>query len=163
LATTRPVTVAVTTTSDNVFAYADALKMKAQFKKLQQANVLWVIHPGVWPDIGVFEVSAGSGGVWQANLQSPLGSNLLGYPIVESEHMPQANGDDVILGDFSAYVLFEREELAIAFSEHAAFTTDKGVWRFTARFDGQPWLKSSITLADPTGTYTVSPFLYHDD
>jgi len=154
--------VASTTTTDNVFAYADALKMKSRFKKIGGAPI-WVIHPGVWPDIGVFEVTSGSGGVFQANLQGALGSNLLGYPIVESEHMPQANGDDVILGDFSAYVMFEREELTIAYSEHAAFVNDKGTWRFTSRFDGQPWLKSAITLADPTGSYTVSPFVYHDD
>src|SRR5512139_2008034 len=154
--------VASATTADNVFAYADSLKMRSRFKRVG-GQPCWVIHPGVWPDIGVFEVSSGSGGVFQANLQGALGQNLLGYPIFESEHMPQANGDDVILADMKGYCLFEKEELSIAFSEHAAFTSDKGTWRFTARFDGQPWLKSTITLADPQGSYTVSPFVYHDD
>jgi hypothetical protein len=53
--------------------------------------------------------------------------------------------------------------MAVAFSEHAAFTTDKGTWRFTKRLDGQPWLSGAITLADPQGSYTVSPFVYHND
>jgi len=154
--------IAVTTATNNVFAYADSLSMRSRFKKVGGKPV-WVIHPGVWPDIGVFEVSTGSGGVFQANLQTALGQNLLGYPILESEHMPQDDNDDALLADFKGYVLFEREELSIAFSEHAAFTTDKGTWRFTARFDGQPWLKDVITLADPQGSYTVSPFVFHDD
>jgi HK97 family phage major capsid protein len=155
-------TIAATTAADNAFAYVDALTMRSRFKRVG-GEPCWVIHPGLWPDIGKFEVSAGSGGVWQANLQTGLGSTLLGYPIFESEHMPQDDYDDALLADMKGYVLFEKEELSIAFSEHAAFTSDKGTWRFTARFDGQPWLKSTITLADPQGSYTVSPFVYHDD
>lgn len=155
-------TIASTTTGDNAFVYADALKMKSRFKKVG-GEPCWIIHPGLWPDIGVFEVSTGSGGVFQANIQNSLGQVLLGYPIFESEHMPQDDYDDAILADLKGYCLFEKEELSIAFSEHAAFTSDKGTWRFTSRFDGQPWLKSYITLADPQGSYTVSPFVYHDD
>ena len=71
--------------------------------------------------------------------------------------------DDVILGDFAAYLIFDNQGLEIAYSEHARFTTDEGAWRFTKRLDGQPWLSEAITLADPGGAYTVSPFLYHND
>lgn len=154
--------VAVTTASDNTFAYADALAMLARFKSIGGAPV-WIIHPSVWPDIGKFEVSSGSGGVWQANIAAGQMQTLLGYPIIVSEHMPQANGDDVILADLSAYLWFDREAMTVAFSEHAAFTSDKGTWRFTQRVDGKPWLANAITLADPTGSYTVSTFVYHDD
>lgn len=155
-------TVGVTTATNDVFAYADALAMLARFKSVGGAPV-WIIHPSVWPDIGKFEVSTGSGGVWQANLAAGQPQTLLGYPIIVSEHMPQANGDDVILADLSAYLWFDREALTVAFSEHAAFTADKGTWRFTQRVDGMPWLVAPITLADPTGSYTVSTFVYHDD
>ena len=80
------------------------------------------------------------------------------------EHSPQANNaGDVILADLSAYLLFRREALSIAFSDHYGFVNDMGTWRFTARTDGKPWLKNAITLADPTGSYTVSPFVYHND
>ena len=156
-----PSVIGVTTATDNVFALADALSMRSRFKSVGGSPV-WIIHPGIWPDIGVFETSAG-GGVWMANQAASMPSSLLGYPILESEHMPAPNTDDVILADLSAYVLFERQALSIAFSEHAAFTTDKGTWRFTVRNDGQPWLKSAITLADPGGSFTVSPFVYHND
>ncbi len=154
--------VSVTVDTDNTFAWADAVEMFSRFKSVGGSPV-WVIHPGIWPDIGIFESSNG-GGVFQANMQAAMGNNILGYPILQSEHLPQDdNAGCVLLADFSGYLLFERSGISIAFSEHAAFTTDKGVWRFTQRLDGQPWLKSAITLADPQGSYTVSPFVYLND
>lgn len=153
--------IGVTTASDNVFAWADATNMVSRFKSMGGQPV-WVIHPSIWPDIGNFETSNG-GGVWQANMQGGLGTSLLGYPILVSEHMPQANGDAVLLADLSAYILFERQMLSVAYSEHAAFTSGKGTWRFDYRLDGMPWLTGAITLADPTGSFTVSPFVYHND
>lgn len=149
-----PCTVGVTTNADGVFAWVDAMNMLSRFKPIS-GNVRWVMHQGVIPDL------AASGFV-TGNIPRSLVDLGFGAPIY-SEHMPQANGDDVLLADFGAYLSFERQSLAIAYSEHAAFTTDRGVWRFTERLDGQPWLKSAITLADPTGSYTVSPFVFHDD
>lgn len=154
-------TIGVTTATDNAFAYADALAMRARFQTTG-GQPAWIIHPGVWPDIGIFEIGTG-GGVWQANARDEMAERLLGYPILESEHMPQDDNDDVILADLSAYLIFDRAQMSVAFSEHAAFTTDKGTWRFRKRLDGQPWLRSTITLADPQGSYTVSPFVYHND
>ena len=160
---TASAAIGITPATNNVFAYADALTMRSRFKRVG-GKPMWVIHPGVWPDIGIFEVSAGSGGVFQANLAAALNQNILGWPINESEHSPQDdNAGNVILADFSAYLLFERGGLVIAFSEHAGFTNDQSYWRITDRFDGQPWLRSAITLADPQGSYTTSPFVYHND
>ena len=48
-------------------------------------------------------------------------------------------------------------------SQLFGFLTDQGTWRFTVRQDGKPWLQKPITLADPTGSYTVSPFVNHND
>ena len=104
------------------------------------------------------------GGVYVANMQEKLEQTLLGYPILESEHLPQDDtSGDAILADLSAYIIFDRVQMSVAYSEHAAFTTDKGTWRFVKRLDGQPWMSAAITLADPTGSYTVSPFVYHHD
>ena len=149
-----PCAVGVTTNADNTFAWVDAMGMLARFKQVT-SNVRWVMHQSVIPDLA-------AAGFVTGNIPRSLVDLGFGPPIY-SEHMNQANGDDVGLFDFGCYLMFERQSLAIAFSEHAAFTSDKGTWRFTERLDGQPWLKSSITLADPQGSYTVSPFVYHDD
>lgn len=158
--------IGVTPATNNEFDWADVLTMRSRFKKVMGPDGVWIIHPSIWPDIGTLEVSAGSGGVFAATAQFQGGITsvpLLGMPILESEHLPQANSTAVILADLKSYALFEKGELSIAFSEHAAFTADKGTWRFTERMDGKPWLINAITLADPTGSYTVSPFVYHND
>jgi HK97 family phage major capsid protein len=158
-----PVAVGITTATNEVFAYADALNMWARFKAFGGGEPVWIMHPSVLPDLGVFAVASGSPVVWAGNLANGQPNTLLGYPIILSEHMPQANGDDVLLADLSAYVMFERQGLTVAYSEHASFAKDAGVWRFTVRNDGQPWYQGAITLADPTGSYTLSPFIYHND
>lgn len=148
--------------SNNLFAYIDALTMLSRFKSAG-GNPVWIIHPSIWPDIGRFEVGTG-GAVYQSNVQAGLGAPLLGAPILQSEHLPQADSSGcVILADLNAYLFFLRSQLSIAYSEHAAFTADKGTWRFTQRNDGKPWLKNAITLADPQGSYTVSPFIFLND
>lgn len=155
--------ISVTTASDNVFAYADALAMLSRFKPVG-GQPAWLIHPGIIPDIGIFEVGTG-GAVYQANVSAPLGGlPLLGYPIIMSEHLPQANNSgDVILADLSAYVLFNLGGMYVDFSEHAFFTTGQSAWRFGQRIDGKSQLQNVITLADPQGSYTVSPFVKHHD
>jgi len=158
-----PATIVVNAAAASTFAYVDALTARSRFKNVTGGQPSWLIHPGYWPDIGVFEVSAGSGGVFQANLGAALNQDILGWPIIESEHLPQDDNGGVILADLGAYVLFERGGLAIAFSEHAGFSEDQGIWRFVDRIDGMPWMKGAITLADPQGSYTVSPFVQVND
>ena len=151
--------IGITPASNNAFGEADALSMMSRFKPLGGAPA-WLMHPGIIPDFNNFTASNVDMVDWTAALRGAL----LGYPIIYSEHLPQDdNAGGVILADLSAYLLFERMGLAIAFSEHAAFKTDKGTWRFLMRLDGQPWLSAAITLADPQGSYTVSPFVYHND
>lgn len=156
--------ISFTTITNNTFALADALGMMARFKPYLSQGA-WFMHPGVIPDLGVFEVGTG-GGVWLMDQKNDpvVGSPLLGRPVFFSEHLPQDdNSGDVVLADMKAYLLFQSQALQIAFSEHVAFKEDQGTWRFTQRMDGTPWLKGAITLADPQGSYTVSPFVKHND
>lgn len=154
----------VTPAVNSLFSWADVGAMQARFKQIGTQAPIWLIHPSVWPDILTMEVGTAGGAVWTANMQAAQGNTLNGYQIVQSEHLPQANNSgNVLLADLSAYVFFRRDTLSIAFSEHAGFLSDQGTWRFTTRADGQPWLRNPITLADPQGSYTVSPFVVHND
>lgn len=158
-----PCTVGVTTATNDTFAYADVLSMWARFRAVSGGTPVWIAHPSLIPQIGTLAVAAGSPVVWAGNLAAGQPSTLLGYPILFSEHMNQWKTNDMLLADLGAYIMFERQALSIAYSEHAAFTSDKGTWRFTARNDGKPWLKDKISLAQPGAAYTVSPFVYHAD
>lgn len=153
--------IGVTPATNNLFSYADSLSMLSKFKRII-GQPIWLHHPGIIADVGVMEIgTAGAGAVFLANGPKELHT----YPLVPSDHLPQANNSGaVILADLKAYKFWmNRAGLAIAFSEHAKFEQDMGVWRFTQRNDGKPWLKSYITLPDPQGSYTVSPFVYHND
>jgi HK97 family phage major capsid protein len=147
--------------SDNVnasFNWTDVAAMYSRFKSVGGSPV-WIIHPSVWPKI--MTMANGTDNVWQANMQAGPTNVLNGYPILVSEHLPQIGyTGSVVLADLSAYLMFEKTGLSIAFSDQVGFTKDVGTWRFRQRNDGKPWLLSPITLADPQGAYTVSPLLY---
>jgi len=159
-----PCALAKTTDADNTFAAGDAMDMLAIFQMVsgKPGSVAWCMHRGVIPDFYA-NMDVSQAGVDWVQPREGLPGTLLGWPIVMSEHMPAPNTDDVLLGDFGAYLIFDRKGLEISYSEHAAFTSDQGTWRFIKRLDGQPWLSEVIYLADPGGAYTVSPFVYHDD
>lgn len=152
-------TVAFTTAANNAFGEADALGMLSRFKRLSTSQPAWIMHPGIIPDLNSFAANQGDIVDWRAGLSG----TLLGFPMIFSEHMPQDDYDGVILADLGAYLWFQKGGLQIDFSEHAAFTSDRSVFRYTQRNDGMPWLNAAITLADPQGSYTVSPFVYHND
>ena len=159
-----PCTIPVTTNADNTWAMVDALNILAQFQPVAAgtSSITWIAHRGVIPDMYAnFDVS--QGGVDWVQPREGVPGSLLGYNFRLSEHMPQDDYDDVLLGDFRAYCIFDNQGLEISYSEHYRFGNDQGTWRFTKRLDGQPWLSEAITLADPQGSYTVSPFLYHND
>ena len=149
--------------TNSAFTWVDVATMKSRHK-IYGSQPVWLIHPGVWPDILTMEIGTAGAAAWTGNMAGGGEQPLLGYPIIQSEHLPQDdNSGDVILADLSAYVLFERGGLSIAYSEHVGFLTDQGTWRFTVRNDGMPWVRYPVTLADPQGSYTVSPFVVHND
>lgn len=149
-----------TPASDNAFGKTDALNMLAKFLPISQGNGVWAMHRSVIPDFNSFTSQTSD----LVQYRESMPASLLGYNIVYSEHLPQANNSgNVILADFAAYIIFDRADVAVAFSPHFKFTNDQGTWRFTKRLDGQPWMTSSVTLADPQGSYTVSPFVNHND
>lgn len=160
---TSPAAVGITPDTNGTFAYADAVEMVSRFQPQDPSRCAWVIHSSLLTDLAAFQTGSG-GAVFVNNIVAGMPTTLFGYPVLMSEHLPQADSSGcALLADFSAYVIFDRQQMAVAFSEHAAFTTDEGVWRVTERLDGQPWLRAPITQADPQGGRTTSPFVYFND
>lgn len=145
------------------FDLTDAGTMMARLTATSMKRAVWVMSQTVIPEL--VSLQASSFNAWiQQTATSTLQGSLLGLPIIYSEKLPPlgtSGGKDVALCDFGSYVVGDREGIEIAFSEHYKFVNRQGTWRFFCRRDGQPWLKSAITLAD--GTTTVSPFVYLGD
>src|SRR5262249_32913518 len=82
---------------------------------------------------------------------------VLNYDVLVSEKLPALNTvGDVLLCDFQHYLIGDRQQIEIAYSEHVAFLSNQSVWRFVSRVAGQPWLRDKVTLSDATST--LSPF-----
>jgi HK97 family phage major capsid protein len=101
---------------------------------------------------------AGNNVIYLDNARDKPAMVLFGIPVVVTEKLPALNtAGDVILCDFRHYLVGNRQDVDIAFSEHYRFANNQGAWRFLARVDGQPWLRDKITLADAATTMT--PFV----
>ncbi|KAF0234093.1 MAG: major capsid protein [Desulfovibrionaceae bacterium] len=83
---------------------------------------------------------------------------LFGRPIVPIEFC-KTLGDkgDIILADFSQYLLVEKGGVEEAESMHVKFLTDEMAYRFIVRNNGQPLHDSPITPLN--GSNTLSPFV----
>lgn len=124
-------------------------------------RAVWVLHPFVIPSLIKMTAASSAAVTWIGDMRNGMPATLLGLPIVFSEKLVASGSTfDVLLADFGYYVIGDRDELSIAYSEHYRFGTDQTAWRFTHRVDGQPWLKGKIYLPDATNT--ISPFVALD-
>ena len=85
-------------------------------------------------------------------------STIYGRPVIVLEHASTL-GDlgDLILADFSQYLLIDKGGINTAQSIHVRFLYDENVFRFIYRVDGQPLWKAPLTPYK--GSNTVSPFV----
>lgn len=88
---------------------------------------------------------------------SPYGT-LYNRPVIPFEHCSALGTiGDIVLADFSHYLLARKGGLETAASIHVRFKYDEQTFRFVMRVDGQPWWSDELTLKD--GSTTVSPFV----
>ena len=85
-------------------------------------------------------------------------ATMLGCPVIPSEYSPVVGTvGDLMLCDFSRYIVGMKEQMATAVSLHVAFVSDEYAFRFTMRVDGQPIDRAPITTLN--GSATTSSFV----
>lgn len=147
--------ISVTRSAASAFAVADAAGMLARFLPgWDRASTCWAVHPTVLAKL--FQMSeSGTGSdlmIVDRGSDAPTMS-LLGIPVEVTEKLPGLNtAGDILLGNWSHYLLGDRGQVEIAYSEHAGFTTNQTFWRFVTRVGGQPWLRDKVTLADASNS-----------
>ncbi len=78
-------------------------------------GAVWVMNAATLARIRKFKTSDGAF-IWQPGLAAGVGNSLLGYPVIESEEMPDiaVNSLSIAFGNFSAgYLIAERSETNI--------------------------------------------------
>lgn len=123
------------------------------------ANAVWLVHPSVFTN---FDNAAGANTSTIYNLADMA---CLGRPVIFTDKCIQTPAvGDIILADFSHYVIADRG-LEISASSEATydttngygFLTDETFWRVVLRVDGQPIMAAPITPRN--GTNTQSAFV----
>ncbi len=144
----------------SAFALSDAANMLARLLPgWSRRNTVWAMHPTVLAKLFTMSESGAGSDLMVVDRGTDLPTmSLLGIPVVVTEKLPTLNTvGDVLLLDLKHYLLGDRQQVEVAYSEHVAFTTNQAAWRFVARVDGQPWLRDKVTLTDASST--LSPFV----
>ena len=127
------------------------------------SSPIWLAHQSTMPQIyGLNGPAANPSYVWINNAREGAPATLMGYPIFFIENTVTLGSEgDLILADWSKYIIGDRQQTTIDSSNHFKFRNDLTAWRAVHRLGGRPWLSSLLTLRD--GATEVSPFVVLDD
>lgn len=134
------------------------VKMWSRLWSRSRANAIWYINPEIEPLLYTLTVGDRPVYIPAGGLSETPYATLFGRPVVPLEQC-SAVGEvgDIILADFSQYLLIDKGGINATSSIHVRFLYDENVFRFIYRVDGQPvWNKA---LQPYKGSATVSPFV----
>jgi HK97 family phage major capsid protein len=127
----------------------------------------WLVHPTVVPSLygmsytvkNVAGTENVGGSYVQAITQDASGElRIFGRPVdVSDACAPLGTVGDVILADWSRYVIALRKDVTIARDTSRYFDSDELAFKLILRLDAQPQDQAAMKLRD--GTNTVSPFV----
>jgi HK97 family phage major capsid protein len=125
-------------------------------------NSVWFINQDVEPQLYQLAQTVGTGGLPMflpaGGLNNAPYSTLFGRPVIPTEYNATLGAPgDIVLADFSQYVLADKRGMQAATSMHVRFLTDEMVFRFTYRVDGNPLWHTALTPFK--GSNTKSPFV----
>jgi HK97 family phage major capsid protein len=129
-------------------------------------TAIWLCNQELLPQLYTLSLPVGTGGSqlelfeFAKGIDSPW-DRLAGIPIIPVEYCPMAGAvGDLILADFSRYVISTKGPMMADVSIHVSFLTDENAMRFVMRVDGQPIDATPVTPLN--GTNTTSPFVAID-
>lgn len=144
----------------NQIAYGDVLNMLA--RALPGGNYVWLASPTTIPQLCAMAGVVGQT-AFQYSQTAGVAGTLMGYPVILNERNPVLGAEgDLCLLDLSFYLIKDGYGIEVS--------SDDGKYMFPYNLtyikafkavDGQPWLRTLITLED--GATTVSPFVVLDD
>lgn len=140
----------------------NVINMRSRLWAASRGNSVWLVNQNVEPQLHQMSVAVGTGGVPvylpATGLASGPYDTLYGRPVIPVEYCATLGTvGDIILADFSQYLLADKSGIQSASSIHVQFLYDETVFRFIYRVDGQPTWNSALTPAN--GSATLSPFV----
>ncbi len=157
---------AATLLSMNIF------KMWSRMWGRSRASAVWLINQDIEPQLYSMVIPvknvAGAENVGGSAVYLPAGginnspyATLMGRPVVPVEYCSTIGTQgDIILADFSQYLMINKGGVQAAQSMHVNFLTDEMCYRMTYRVDGEPLWHQPLTPFK--GSNTQSPFVVLD-
>jgi HK97 family phage major capsid protein len=142
----------------------DILNMWQQLWGPNRANACWFINQNL--EASLLQLTRGTGVAVELLYQLPGSKNnpngqyptMMGRPVIPIEQSAtMGTVGDIILADFSEYLIGERGEMRQDSSIHVQFLTGQNVFRWMVRNDGQPKWKKPLTPYQ--GNVQFSPFV----
>ncbi|WP_065091631.1 phage major capsid protein [Rhizobium leucaenae] len=142
----------------NQISYEDLVAMVAVLL-MRGGSPVWSAPQAALPQFATLKDPQGRY-IWQANAVNGFAGTLLGYPLRWNNRAPGLGSKgDVLLADWSQYLIKDGSGPFVATSEHVKFLQNKTVIKIFWNVDGAPWLKQPFT--EENG-YEVSPFVALD-
>ena len=136
-------------------SYADTLNMVARLL-MRGGTPVWSMPQSALPQIATLQDPEGRY-IWKPDARDGFAGTLHGYPVRWNNRQPGLGSKgDVILGDYSHYLIKDGSGPFVAASEHVKFLQNKTVIKIFWNVDGAPWLNAPF--AEENG-YEVSPFV----
>lgn len=146
-------------------SYQNVLNMWARMWMRSRYNSVWLINQDVEPQLYSMSLVTGTSGspvympsgMAKGEAVSPY-ATLFGRPVIPVEYCSTlGTPGDIILADFTQYVMADKNTMQQMSSIHVRFLTDEMTFRLTYRADGQPIWNAPLTPFQ--GTNTKSPFI----
>ena len=138
----------------DTIVFENLAEMYSRLFSRSRRRAVWVCFDSCIPELLTLSIAVGTGGSAVSVMNERDGQfTMLGLPVFFSEHMPTlGDQSDILLADFSYYLIGDRAEMRLESSSHAQFTSDTTVFRAIERVDGRSWLTSAITPANSSST-----------
>jgi len=158
----------VTRAGSGAVQLIDLAKMSARLMPTSQASAIWLISPDVLAQLLELYVTLGSptSGIsappkW-LHYNSQTGTwELLGRTCYPTEHVPALGSPgDVVLADFSEYVIEDKNVMEASVSTQQHFGQDESDFKLINRVDGRMWRTDSFTPAN--GSQALSSVIVLD-
>lgn len=151
-----PATITVAREVQHSVTYTDLTTMVENF--LPSGRGVWFISQSCMQELLTLNGPSGNPSYIWANAVNGAPGTLLGMPVIWTEKCPRiGTAGDVILADWSYYLLGDRQATTVESTKFDRWRYDETSWRAVHRVDGQPWLGAPLTYQD--GTTQVSPFV----
>jgi HK97 family phage major capsid protein len=141
----------------NHVGYADLVNMVGRLlMRGTGQQPVWSIPQAALVDIATMTDPEGHY-IWKPDARDGFAGTLLGFPVRWNNRAPLlGTKGDIILADWSYYLIKDGSGPFVAASEHVLFRQNKTVIKIFWNVDGSPWLTAPIK--EENG-YEVSPFI----